>query len=98
MGKIKIMGKKFILNRKKLNKPSLMPCNSEPCPASRISKSMGKNKELGFLGVLDYVALVEHLGRPCSLSCSSLWPSSGRHVLHERTSFPQSQTTSPISL
>ena len=32
-----------------------MPCNPEPCPARRNSKSMGKNKKLGFLGVLFYV-------------------------------------------
>src|ERR1044072_6902663 len=32
-----------------------MPCNSEPCPARRDSKGMGKNKKLGFLGVLFYV-------------------------------------------
>src|ERR1044072_5831847 len=74
MGKIKIMGKKIILNREKLNRPSLMPCNSEPCPASRNSKSMGKDLKLGFFGVLFYVALVEHLGSLCSLSCSSFWP------------------------
>src|ERR1044072_8172912 len=42
------MGKKF-------NKPSHIPCNSEPCPARRNSKSMGKNKKLGFLGVSFYV-------------------------------------------
>jgi hypothetical protein len=43
MGKIKIMGKKLFLIGEKLNKPFLMPCNSEACPASRISKSMCKN-------------------------------------------------------
>src|ERR1044072_7169585 len=32
-----------------------MPCNPEPCPARRNSKSMGKNKKLGFLGILFYV-------------------------------------------
>src|ERR1044072_3967766 len=55
MGKIKIMGRKIILNREKFNKLFHMLCNSEPCPARRNSKSMGKNKKLGFLGVLFYV-------------------------------------------
>src|ERR1044072_1777846 len=56
MGKIKIMGEKnYFKWGKKFNKPSHIPCNSEPCPARRNSKGMGKNKKLGFLGVLFYV-------------------------------------------
>src|ERR1044072_4906385 len=55
MGKIKIMGRIFFLIGEKINKLFHMPCNSEPCPARRNSKSMGKNKKLGFLGVLFYV-------------------------------------------
>src|ERR1044072_4491917 len=55
MGKIKIMGRKIILIGEKFNKLFHMPCNSEPCPARRNSKGMGKNKKLGFLGVLFYV-------------------------------------------